>query len=71
MKKNLTVEDVKARVEEIKKNTKAMRGDPNAVFGLMSQEHILLSDVLKAISKEKCDDPKELAKEVLKIAKSR
>jgi phage shock protein A len=63
MKKNLTVEDVKARVKEIKESAKM---DYN---GAHAMEDSLYEDVLKAISKGKCDDPATLAKEALKTTK--
>lgn len=62
-KKNLTVEDVKARVKEIKEKVK---NDPNLAH---SMEDNLFEDVLKAIAKEKCDDPAALAKEAVKTTK--
>ena len=62
-KKNLTVEDVKARVEEIKEKVKT---DPELAH---SMEDNLFMDVLKAIAKGKCDDSTALAKEAVKTTK--
>lgn len=63
MKKNLTVEDVKARVKEIKELVKDDRESAH------SKEDDLFMDVLKAIAKGRCDDSTALAKEALKTTK--